>query len=219
MDDTRMKYLDQISGKRYEQELRYLLDHRLISAALERLRKETPSHYTYHNSQHTEGVIKDSLLLAILENLDKRSIELLGIAAAYHDLGFLYQYDNNEILGADLAATAMTTTSEYSEEEITTVREMILDTKLIEKDGTLTRNVSNTLSPYLLDADISNVGKGNFHTMNELILAEQNKDPETFRAETIKFLKTISWNTKTAARLWEDQRTRNLADYSKKKSS
>ena len=82
--------------------------------------------------------------------------ELLVVAAIHHDAG-RHKKALNEPIGAELAAKAMSTAGGYTKREINTVKHMILDTTLLMDDCA---QISNTdLSPYLLDADLSNLGR------------------------------------------------------------
>ena len=107
----------------------------IIKENLTHLENELPSELLYHNYKHTHSVLKESILFALHDNISDRELELIAIAAAYHDSGFIYQKENNESICADLAREAMKKTNQYTEQEITLVAKMIEDTRLYEVDG------------------------------------------------------------------------------------
>jgi uncharacterized protein len=68
-----------------------------------KLQKELPSHLTYHNAAHTEGVINATAYLLQREGVPENDKWLLLTAALFHDAGFLRAYDNHEELSCDVA--------------------------------------------------------------------------------------------------------------------
>ena len=153
--DIKLKQVIEGCGDRLRLELQALPES--MTRILATLKQELHSSLDYHNVEHTLDVLEQVLCLADLAQLPERERELLVVAAMYHDAGFLHQKALNEPIGAELAAKAMSTTGGYTKREIKTVKHMILDTTLLMDDCA---QISNTeLSPYLLDADLSNLGR------------------------------------------------------------
>src|SRR5690606_38647195 len=134
----------------------------IVQSILEKLEKDLPEDLYYHNYNHTISVFKEAILFAVYDGLSEREIELLAIASAYHDAGFLFQREDNESIAARLVAEEMKKTKQYENSEIKLVQEMIEDTKLFFEENSYKRNCSNKLSKYLLDADLSNLGRDDF---------------------------------------------------------
>src|SRR3989338_6570561 len=97
----------------------------IISDILLKLRAELPKYLKYHAEPegegegvtHTEDVLNDTILFVVADGIsDEHSLELLGIMAAFHDIGFLVKYQANEPDGARIAVEAMKATGRYSEE-------------------------------------------------------------------------------------------------------
>ena len=57
----------------------------LYSFIMDKLKADLPTYLTYHNAQHTENVIKASIHLASMENVDGKELILLKTAALMHD--------------------------------------------------------------------------------------------------------------------------------------
>lgn len=144
----------------------------IIATILQRLRAELPSTLTYHTAAHTDDVFHEVILFAMLDDVPPRQLELLAIGAAYHDSGFLRQMQANEVVGAGIAAEAMRADGSYSDEEIRTVVAMIEDTLVRPVEGGLAQIPSQEISKYLLDADLSNVGREDFFDKSELVRTE-----------------------------------------------
>ena len=151
--------------KQAEETLRQLP---VISAILDLLKQNLPGHLVYHAFAHTEDVLNEAIRFAITDELPAREIELLAIAAAFHDAGFIKSPVANEPIAARMVREALerhTTahpTCGYSADEISLVEQMILDTSLRETQTGLRQVPTCDLSRYLLDADLSNLGREDF---------------------------------------------------------
>ncbi len=132
--------------------------HPLVQEALGILHSSLPPDLYYHNVQHTLSVIKATVLCAACDKPPQRDIELLAIAAAWHDVGYVEQRRANEPIGARMAAAAMRRHGSYSDTEIADVVTAILDTEVVSDPATasLIQKASGRLSPWLLDGDLSN---------------------------------------------------------------
>ena len=124
----------------------------------------------YHTKEHSDDVTNMAIALGASDQLDAHSLLLLGIAAAYHDAGFIEHRNDHEIVSAKLAERAMEADGRFSKEDITLTRQMILDTKL-QPDGP-SHKVRSRLSSWLIDADLANLGRSDFLTQTELLADE-----------------------------------------------
>ena len=146
----------------------------IISSILDRLEAELDSSLAYHAAQHTRDVLGEVVLFSVTEDRPKREIELLAVAAAYHDAGFLVQRNDNEPIAASMVEEAMLDSGHYTEQEIELVKDMILDTKLIYTSEGPQQKASSELSRYLLDADMSNFGRADFFEKLDQVVKERN---------------------------------------------
>lgn len=191
----------------------------IIETILVKLRKELPKNLKYHNGvekedsetpTHTEDVLHDTILFALADRInDEHSLELLGIMASFHDAGFLRQYHNNEEICAQMAVEAMRADGKYSEDDCTIVDDGIIATKIEMVEGVLRqRKTPNNLAGYLLDGDVSNLGKSDFRHKSDLILEElmlqypdEPPDKTAFLTSAYHFIASHQWNTPAAKKL------------------
>jgi predicted metal-dependent HD superfamily phosphohydrolase len=118
----------------------------------------------YHNKQHTIDVIKIAIKCAELDGLCNRDIELIAIAAAWHDTGYLIRRQNNEYVGSTLARAAMLRSKNYERCEIADVVTAIRDTEVTMNAGSasMIQTARGRISPWLLDADLANFASPNY---------------------------------------------------------
>ncbi len=175
-----------------------------------RLKQGLPSDLLYHAYEHTEDVLTEAILFGMTDQLAERELELLAVAAVYHDLGFIKSPIRNEPIGADEAAAAMQAAGTYSEAEISTVRQMILDTMLVDTPSGLRQIPHTDLSRYLLDADLSNLGRDDFFDKGELQRRELGYDQEIFRQSSFSLLHAHRWLTNAARSLRQQKKEENI---------
>lgn len=195
--------------QRFEQELSRLLALPLVAEIFAELERDLPPNLTYHSAAHTMDVLRETVRFAIRDRVSERERELLAIAAAFHDAGFLVQPVDNEIIGADRASAAMRRAGGFSEEEIEQVRSMILDTKL-DVSGEGVQRPSSPLAGYLLDADLGNLGRDDFWEKSELYRQELQAPAENFFGTAEALLERHSYHTPAARALRNEQKLLNL---------
>jgi uncharacterized protein len=188
-------------------ELAALKSDRVVSSALNSLAR-LPDNLTYHSRSHTIDVLETSVLLGVYDGLSPRDLLLIAIAAAFHDAGFLVRNDQNEILGATMAAEAMVSSGDFTHNEIQMVRQMILDTAIEDGQG-LSRQPRTKLSGYLLDADLANFGRDDFFEQTELLAAEQQTDNGSMLKKAEQLLQQHSWFTTAGKQLFSKQQKEN----------
>ncbi len=181
-----------------------------ISMALVRLKNELPNVLKYHVAAHTDDVMSEAFAFAIHDNLSTREFELLAIAVAFHDLGFVESLQENEALGAELAGKAMISQAGYRAEEIEIVKSMILATQVRVTTTGPRQVASNELSKYLLDADVSNLGRDDFFAKAELVRQEiPFASKETFYTGLIGFMQAHQWYTPAAKKMRQTKKDEN----------
>jgi signal transduction histidine kinase len=184
--------------------------HRLVDSVISHLKTELSLELTYHSADHTEEVLFDAIMFACLEDLPEREIELLSIGAAYHDIGFLEARRDNERLAAELAEREMREDGDFSDDEIALVGTAIRDTQLMMcDDGYFRQTPSNRFSRFLLDADMSNLGRPDFFHKSELHRREVSQNSDQFFINTLRLLEGHAWHTDAAKRVREKQKKRN----------
>lgn len=182
----------------------------LIANALDMLEEGLSEELCFHSSSHTKNVIHEALYFAMQEGVSESELTLVAIAAAYHDTGFINSHTDNEQEGAELASRAMQATGDYSPEEIELVKTMILDTRMVQTQTGAKQIASHQLSKYLLDADLSNLGREDFFERAELLRRELGVERHLFFTQAYKLLKNHTWQTKAATKSRSDQQQANL---------
>ena len=182
----------------------------IIKSVLEELKNGLPDCFAFHSVTHTQDVMHQAVLFSVLDHRSRREIELLAVAAAYHDVGFLEKKDLHEEISARYVEIAMRSDGSFTEEEIAQVKTMILDTKLISVDSGFEQRASTDLSRYLLDADLSNFGREDFFERLEANRIELGAGEAEFRRRTLKLMKAHTWLTEAARTLRQGKKEENM---------
>ena len=180
----------------------------LISNMLSRMDSELDKSLTYHCYAHTLDVMKQALALAEIDDLSEHERLLLMIAAAFHDAGFLLQRPKNEPIGAEMAKEAMLASNEFSVEEQEMVWQMIMDTQLNAEGPAQTARTH--LSPWLLDADLANLGRDDFWHQTTLLSEEMQIPVEEMLPLTRTLMSRHGWLSPAGQLLFSEKKQENL---------
>lgn len=176
---------------------------------LKKLEAELPNDLHYHDINHTKDVCQAVERLALMEGLVGEDVFLLKSAALYHDAGFTQQYESNEPIGAELAREALHRFG-YSEEQIQTVEELILATKVPQQP-------KNHLEQIICDADLDYLGRDDFHPIAEGLkreLMERGKieTDEQWDEIQIKFLTAHQYFTESAIKMRQAKKMEHVEE-------
>lgn len=175
------------------------------------LQSSLPKNLLYHTYEHTLDVLKSTLNYAAEDRVNPRDMELLAIAAVYHDSGFLDQAHDNENLGAERAALAMKTLGSYSDSEISLVKNLILDTIVKASPNGPMQIPTTELSKYLLDGDMTNLGREDFFEKGALLQQELGMLSEAdFLKNSLEVMSAHKWHSLPAVRQRTAQKEVNL---------
>ena len=162
----------------------------------------------YHSPDHTKDVLRQTMELAEADALDSRDVLLLAIAAAFHDAGFLEQRPKNEPIGAQMAVQAMSASGRFSQVEQDLVEQMILDTQLVMEGPA---QISNSrLSPWLLDADLANLGRDDFWNQTRLLAKELEIEIASMLPMTRALMQRHDWQSPAGKRLFAAKKEANF---------
>ena len=182
----------------------------VISSIGSLLASELDTSLTYHSFEHSDEVLSLAVALAATDGLNARDLLLIGIAAAYHDSGFLEQRLGHEIVSADLAESAMRTNQNFSKEEINLVKQMIWDTKLQSIGPSHCLNTE--LSPWLIDADLSNLGRPDFLKQTKLLADELDMSIDTMLDQSVELMNRHQWFSPAGQRILGPQKDVNVKE-------
>lgn len=180
-----------------------------VDYALQRLESELPPHLTYHNYWHTQGdVLPAAVRLARMSGCSEEDVQLIEVAAAYHDIGFLYVIQEHEMVGASIAAQILPQYG-FSWPQIERIINLIMATRLPQSPG-------NTLEQCLADADLDALGREDFLERSEALRLEtaslgQALDLVAWDARQLPFLEGHQYFTAAARSLREAAKQEHIA--------
>ncbi len=136
-----------------------------------RLEQGLPSYLYYHSLDHTKRVIERAVFLARDEGLSEEEIELIKVAALYHDAGFLIGRKDHETKSCKLASKELPEFN-FSKKEIKTICGMINATRIPQE-------IHNIYDKIVADADLFYLGTDEYDVYsNQLYKELQHIKPE-----------------------------------------
>ena len=130
----------------------------------ESFKKELAPQIVYHNFTHTEEVVNAAYEIGQAENISEKDLEVLLLAAWFHDVGFIKSLENHEENSKEIA-TAYLKEINYPEDLIAKVCKIIDATKMPQEPTTL-------LEKIICDADLFHLGTENFNERSNLLRSE-----------------------------------------------
>lgn len=176
---------------------------------LQRLRDETPEDLKYHSVDHTLGLLNSVTSIAKNEGVSDYDIEILLLAAAYHDSGFLRNYDDHEESSCDIVDETLPSYG-FTLSQIAEIKEMIQSTKIPQ-------NPKNKLAKILCDADLYYLGVKHYYEIAGLLKEELTKQgmkftPVKWLDFQINFLKGHKYFTEYAQKQREPSKNKILQE-------
>jgi uncharacterized protein len=144
-----------------------------------------------------------------MEGIGEEDRLLLLTAALFHDLGFIQEREDHELIGAQIAARVLPDFG-YSEEQVQIIVGIIMATKL-------PRSPANLLQEIMADADLDVLGREDFWITSLALRAEleangsRSTDEEWYRSQ-LEFLKEHEYFTVSAKALREEKKQRNIQE-------
>lgn len=136
-----------------------------ISYARQCLQQQLAPELTYHNLAHTfEQVMPAAMNLAERYGVSQEEKDLLAVAVAFHDIGWIVQGPGHERIGADLARQKLPSFG-FSERQIERIATLILATQMPHQPKDLLENI-------LVDADLAILSRDDFWECNARLRAE-----------------------------------------------
>lgn len=174
-----------------------------------RIINEASSKLYYHGLHHTLDVYDAVQKLAKMEGVSEREFILLKTAALFHDIGFLEQYMNNEIIGAEIAKMVLPQFG-YETEEVELISKMIIATDITKSPQTL-------LEKILCDADLDYLGRDDFEGFAGQLKRELNAHGSSLNDKQwdeiqVGFLEKHKYYTASAIGLRETIKQKHLIE-------
>lgn len=178
------------------------------------LQKKLPPWVLYHNYQHTVETVKAAVVIGARSHLTESEMEVLQLAAWFHDTGFIKSAVGHERTSASIA-TEFLRAHHYPEKNITKVVQCILSTKM-------PRSPQTKLQRILCDADLVSLGKRSFFRQNEALRLEMEArkkrsiDQLPWMRRTLHFLEHTRFMSRSARTVYGNQRKANLQQLRRK---
>ncbi len=177
------------------------------SLILEKLKNGLSPTLHYHGYPHTVEVIKNVIFIAEKEGITQEDINLLKMAALFHDLGFLEAYNGHEAVGCNMAREYL---PQYglNNDEIEEICHMIMATKVPQTPTTL-------LEKILCDADLLYLGTEEFIEIGNTLFQEL-KENDKINTELewnelqYSFLKKHHFHTDYCIAKFTEKKSENL---------
>ncbi len=164
--------------------------------------------YVYHDLNHTQQVVEGVRAIGVAMNLTEEQLEVLQIAAWFHDTGYNKGPEKHEDRSAEYARTFLKE-KQYSEVRIQEVVRCIMATK-IENAPT------EILGKVIRDADFTHLGNSSYwercgKVRQELILTKKilQSDQEWTEFE-LRFMNSHQYLTEAADRLFGSQKAKHI---------
>jgi len=198
----------------------YNVDYSAVSAIVEEhVVNYFKSHYnpqlTYHNFDHTLGVVKAAAEMAMHYKLSTRDFFIVTTAAWFHDIGYFRGPENHEEKGTKMCR-AFLRNLKVDTETIQSVIDCIIATALPQ-------NPKTKLEEIVCDADFFHLGTDRFFERNKLMRQEmENRElreisKTEWRSRTIELLTNHHYFTVYAQSLLNDTLKENLRKLEQKK--
>ncbi|ALD22455.1 Pycsar system effector family protein [Hymenobacter sp. DG25A] len=126
--------------------------------------EKLPKQLVYHSFKHTATTVKEAAALGQAAGLSATDLEMLLLAAWFHDTGYTEVYDGHEYRSMAIAEQWLTEQS-YPPERIAVVKDLI---KATHRDETC----ETEMQKLLMDADMSSLGREDFLSNAEILRAE-----------------------------------------------
>ncbi len=164
--------------------------------------------YDYHCVNHTIDVVKNAEEIGVGSHLSDKELEIVLLAAWFHDFGYTKACDGHEKVSIDIAEKFLIANN-YSNEDIEEVKKCIKATELCHKPVSL-------LEEILSDSDILHIGKKDFSKKADLLRQELKKNQninfsdDEWIKKNIKFLSEHKFYTDYAKNNYDYQRIKNI---------
>ncbi len=124
---------------------------------------QLPANCTYHNQVHTNDIVAASLAIGKGSHMDEAAMEVLQLAALFHDTGHTQGYEDHEEKGVAIATAFLE--GKYPADKIEAVCNCIRATKMPQSP-------KNEVEQVLCDADLNHLGSVNYHEKAQLLRQE-----------------------------------------------
>ena len=173
------------------------------------LNENLPSEFTYHNHIHAREVFEAVTELGKNSSLPNEELEIIQVAAWFHDTGFIRSYLDHEYKSIEIVKEYLENIH-YPEEKIDKITDIIIMTEM--------GNIPASLSEKIMrDADILHIGKEEFYSKSLTLKSEwESIDRKKFTElewlqSSLEFINSTLFYTDYAKSKYERGRQKNIS--------
>ena len=178
------------------------------------LQNNLPEGCVYHNIDHTLNVVESAKLIGEHSGLAKEDMEILLLAAWFHDTGMIEVYNGHEEKSIEIFKNFIGS-DHFPEVKIEKISRLINATKVPQ-------NPNGLLEEIICDADLSHIGQKGFMGRSKLLrqewenmLGNKYTDIEWLNSN-VDFIKKHQFFTDYAKEAFAEQRQMNLSKLDKR---
>ncbi|MCB0703828.1 MAG: HD domain-containing protein [Saprospiraceae bacterium] len=171
--------------------------------------------YVFHDLPHTEHVVESAQEIALGLQLTDEELEIILIAAWFHDVGYIDGPQNHEERGC-AEARKFLSGKKYPEEKIKQVEACILATRFPQKP-------ENLLEKVICDSDLSHLGKLIYwdrcgRIRQEMLLTrDRNMDDKEWVEFELNFMRQHAYHTEVAKALYGNEKAKHIKQLKKQR--
>ena len=181
-----------------------------VAYAHQRLQQGLDPKRVYHNLWHTfDEVVPAAMHLAKLCNIGAHEQQLLHVAAAFHDTGYIIQAQEHEAISVGIASTILPQFG-FEADDIEWIGRIIQATRIPQSP-------TCKLGEILADADLDVLGRDDFWQRHDAIRTEMSSfgtemDDGPWYDFQLEVLETHAYFTEQARQLRSAKKQTNLAE-------
>ncbi|MFN6378416.1 MAG: HD domain-containing protein [Flavobacteriales bacterium] len=180
---------------------------RVLNEICDRLMKEISPAYTYHSLRHTLDVVEMTIEIGKAEKIDDQHLDILKIAALFHDTGYFTTRKNHEEESVNIFI-GYANEHGLSEEAVKIITGCILATKIPQ-------NPQNLFEMVVCDADLDYLGREDFIEIGETLYTELTNcgeltDRDAWNHLQYNFLSNLRFHTHYSQTRRQPQLEQNL---------
>lgn len=164
--------------------------------------------HVFHDIEHTNSVRHYALLIGKEQSLDDSTLEILDLAALFHDTGYTEAYAGHEAISIRIAEDFLKSIN-YNTDKIEQIKDCI--------EATIPSFIpTNNLQSIIKDADLSNLGMETFGALSRKLrhewktLCNEDYTDIEWLENNLRFLKAHKFYTQEAKEMWNQKKKQNI---------
>ena len=178
-------------------------------------RERISKDYVYHDLQHTQDVVRVCRQIGVAYGLSREDLEILELAAWFHDVGYEKGPENHEERSAE-SADRFLGTLDYPEDKLEKIKGCIRATRLPHVPD-------NLLEEIICDADLSHLGEKTYWMRTAkvrqeiMVIQKKAMTEEEWLDFELEFMISQHFHTDVARDLFEKRKAKHVMQLRKQK--